>query len=84
MVLIRAQPASGRTLQWRPMAGVLSTEEEGEEEEKVGWRLVGVFIAAPLQPLFFFLFFFLEVVVVWIGGVELTAAVIPQKQEGEF
>lgn len=74
MALIRAQsvnqPASGRSLQWRPMAGVLSTEEEegGVEVEEVGWRLVGVFIAAPLQPPFF-LFFFLEVVV-WIeaGG----------------
>lgn len=29
------------------------------EVEEVGWRVVGVFIAAPLQPpLFFFLFFF--------------------------
>lgn len=70
------------------MAGVLSTEEEGGREgmvevEEVGWRVVGVFIAAPLQPPpFFFLFFFLEVVV-W-RGVELTAAVIPQKREGEF
>lgn len=37
-------------------------------------------IAAP--PLFFSCSFFLEVVV-W-RGVELTAAVIPQKREGEF
>lgn len=66
---------------------VLSTEQEGEEGGVLRWRVVGVFIA-PLQPPFFLVLFFWS----WWCGLEgrmeggggLTAAVIPQKREGEF
>lgn len=71
MALIRAQSGSGRALQWRPMAGVLSTEKE--EEEGVRWRLVGVFIAAPLQPPFFLVLFFGGAGVDWGGGADCSS-----------